>query len=72
MVKGLDALTHLKKNKNEMLKDYSLRYRGVFQEAKNCDMKFAISTFKYGLPWDHYGIYNDLMRRPQKTFNDLL
>lgn len=50
MVKGLDALTHLKKNKNEMLKDYSLRYRGVFQEAKNCDMKFAISTFKYGLP----------------------
>lgn len=35
-------------------------------------MKFAISTFKFGLPWDSNGIYNDLTKRPPKFFNDLL
>lgn len=35
-------------------------------------MKFAVSTFKFGLPWDNTGTYNDLTRRPPRTFNDLL
>lgn len=32
----------------------------------------TISPFKFGLPWDSNGIYNDLMHNPPKTFNDFL
>lgn len=35
-------------------------------------MKLAVSTFKFGLPWDNNGIYNDLNRRAPRTFKDLL
>lgn len=59
VVKGPYALTHLKKEKNETARDYSSRYWEVFQEAKDSDMKFVISIFKYRLPWDKDGIYND-------------
>lgn len=65
VVKGLEALTHLRMGKKETSKEYSSRYWEVFQEAEDCDLKFAISTLKYGLPWDRDGIYNDLTRRPQ-------
>lgn len=51
--------------------DFSLRYWNVFQKAGYCDMKFAISTFKYELSWDYDDIYGDLMMRPLKTFDSL-
>ena len=35
-------------------------------------MRFAVSTFKFGLPWDSNSIYNDLTRRPPKSFDGLL
>ena len=38
----------------------------------DCDLRFAVSTFKFGLPWDNNNIYNDLTRRPPKGFDDLL
>jgi len=44
----------------------------LFQETEDCDLRFTVSTFKFGLPWDANGIYNDLTRRPPKTFDDLL
>ena len=43
VVKGPDVLTHLRNEKNETLRDYSSRYWEVFQEAEDCDLKFAIS-----------------------------
>lgn len=48
------------------------RYWKVFQEAEDYDFEFAISTFKYRLPWNRDGIYIDLTIRPPKTFDDLL
>ncbi|KAM7503881.1 hypothetical protein LguiB_002785 [Lonicera macranthoides] len=30
------------------------------------------NTFKFGLPWDSNGVYNDLNRRPPRTFDDIL
>lgn len=71
-MKGPDALTYLRKEKKETLRDYSLRYWQIFQEAEDCDMEFPISTFKYGLPWDRDGIYNDLTRRTPKNFDYFL
>lgn len=56
VVKSPDALTHLMKERNVTIREYSSRYWEVFQEAEDCDMKFAVSTFKYGLPWDINGI----------------
>lgn len=35
-------------------------------------MKFALSTFKFGLSWDSNSIYNDLTKRPSRTFDVLL
>ena len=52
LVKGPDDLIHLRKEKIKTLREYSSRYQEIFQETDDCDLKFAISTFKYGLPWD--------------------
>ena len=35
-------------------------------------MKFALNTFKYGLPRDSNGIYNSLTRVPPTSFDELL
>ena len=31
---------------------------------EDCDMKFDLNTFKYGLPRDSNGIYNSLTKIP--------
>ena len=49
IVKGPEALTNLRKKKYETLQEYSSRYWEVFQEMEDCDMKFSLNTFKYGL-----------------------
>ncbi|KAM7502432.1 hypothetical protein LguiB_001336 [Lonicera macranthoides] len=72
MIKGPEALTQLRKKSGETLREYSQRYFELYQETEDCDPRFALSTFKFGLPYDGNGIYNDLTRRPPKTFNDLL
>lgn len=35
-------------------------------------MRFALNTFKYGLPKDSSSIYNSLTRVPLYTFDELL
>lgn len=55
IVKGPEALTNLKKQKGETLREYSCRYLGTLQETKDWDMKLALNTFKYGLPRDNNG-----------------
>ena len=72
VVKGLEALTHLKKKHGKTLREYSQRYWELFQETEDCDLRFAVSTLKIGLPWDGNGIYNDLTRHQPKSFDDLL
>ena len=44
----------------------------MFQETEDCDLKFTVSAFKFGMSCDDIGIYNDHTRHPPKTFNDLL
>ena len=46
--------------------------RWLSQETEDCDIKFALNTFKYGLPKDSNGIYNSLMKVPPYTFDELL
>lgn len=72
IVKGPKALTHLKKKQGETLREYSQRYCELYQEIEDCDLRFTITTFKFSLLWDSNDIYNDLTRRPLKTFDDLL
>lgn len=42
------------------------------RKIKDCDMRFALSTFKYSLPKDNNGIYNSLTKVPPYTFDELL
>ena len=72
VIKGPEALTHLKKKRGETIREYSQRCWELFQETEDCDLRFAVSTFKFGLPWDNNDIYNDLTRRPPKSFDNLL
>lgn len=72
VVKGPEALTNMKKRKNETICEYSFRYWETYQKTKDCDLKFALDTFKYGLPKDRNGIYNSLTRVPPYTFKELL
>lgn len=50
VVKGLEALTHLKKKQGETLREYLQRYWEFYQETEGCDLRFTIITFKFGLP----------------------
>lgn len=45
VVKGLEALTNLKKRMDETLREYSSRYWETYQETEDCDMRFALNTF---------------------------
>lgn len=54
------------------MREYSLRYWEVYQETNDCDLKFALNTFKCGFPRDNSGIYNSLTRIPPHTFDELL
>lgn len=54
------------------MREYSQKYWELFQKIENCDLRFVVNTFKFGLQWDNNGIYNDLARRPPRTFDDLL
>ena len=71
-MRGPEALANVKNKNYETLREYSLRYWEVFQETEDCDMKFALNTFKYGLPRDNNGIYNSFTRVPPYTFDELL
>lgn len=44
----------------------------VYQETEDCDLKFALNTFKCGLPRDNNGIYNSLTTISFYTFDELL
>lgn len=71
-IKGPAALTNLKNKKGETLLEYVSRYWKTYQETNECDFRFALNTFKYGLPKDTDDIYNSLTRVPPYTFNELL
>ena len=72
VVKGPEALTLLRKINGETLKEYLSSYWEVYQEAEDCDLKFALNTFKSGLSYDKDVIYNSLTRLPPHTFDQLL
>lgn len=44
----------------------------MFQKVEDCDLQFALNTFKYGLPKDNSCIYNSLTRVLPQTFDELL
>ena len=44
----------------------------MYNEAEQCDLQFALNTFKMGLPKDKNGIYNAHTRQPPATFDELL
>ena len=62
----------MRKKSNETLKEYFAKYWETYKETEECDEKFALNTFKYGLQKDKDGIYNLLTRLPPYTFDDLL
>lgn len=47
-------------------------YWETYQEIEDCDFRFALNTFKYGLPGYTNGIYNSLTRVILYTFDELL
>lgn len=52
--------------------EYSSRYWETYQEIEDCDLIFALNTFKYGLLRDTNGIYNSLTRVPPYNFDEFL
>lgn len=44
----------------------------MYQETEDCDLKFVLNTFKYGLPRTNNGIYNSFNIIPPYTFDELL
>lgn len=62
----------MRQKRNETIREYSSQYWETYQETEECDPRFALNTFKYGLPKDNHGIYNSLTRVPPYTFDELL
>ena len=64
--------THSKTPTKRHLRAYSAIYWDVYNETEECNLWFAINTFKMGLLKDENGIYNALTRQPPITFDELL
>ena len=62
----------MRKQKGETLRAYYARYWDVYNETEECNLRFALNTFKLALPKDENRIYNALTRQPPTTFDELL
>lgn len=47
----------MRKRNNKTLREYFARYWKTYQETEECDEKFALNIFKYGLQKDKDSIY---------------